>query len=763
MDISELHLREVDYVNFYSANEICRDPIVLTTDEQTRYLAVLGYKQSDHSNSTNAYIVVWDVTTKKTVVRIETNSNILNIFASPKSKGLFCLSQNRFSFLYPLKESEPTSTANFQKIRKMQREACELHEWTWDPSDPPMTSSEEICLNSTHGKQYTIDLLTVKKNDLNEKNMRRNDKNFSSVHHWTCLISHCGTMNDNVLDECAECHMPKPKKSGISVNGILQSSDDENLSIGPIPELVLKTATLGSGNVIHLIGQFVSDLNHSSIIIVNANNGEIIDKIIFNGYLSTTSVMTENFEVRGNRLLLRKFNLNRATQTDIFHVCASEIIFFDLETRCEIETLKALDLCKKPQSKCGHGKEKNEGKDLWIQGEKSCNYIAKFDVNSKRKQFLVYNQNLTLYQLMQYDTEGISSPQVLVIGSTYIYELTERTFDNVLLSNGVLFSAPIFESYPKMNKEYHQFREAAALALFAINLKDEARVSKCPIISVMEDREGLESALMNECSKNIFWDKKDKKDANFAGISKFTQRFLHLVDDYTLTVSIGNATYLHVDMSLSGVEVAEREATQLYKQRIVREKLERERIRHDAEIERIEKEKEAKRKLKDKERVEIIEKLKGKYVDKDGEEFALQGKIHTWKKSYGFVRAKGDAKDLGNIFVHITDVKNKKKGKYPNRNKWIQFYAKYDPKHSSLRAVDIILIDKPLTNDSSDTPGTSTQLNGNIDSVKLNGAQKTQGKALHRKEQPHASSKTRSHKFRNHYKNGANSSKTQPS
>jgi hypothetical protein len=118
---------------------------------------------------------------------------------------------------------------------------------------------------------------------------------------------------------------------------------------------------------------------------------------------------------------------------------------------------------------------------------------------------------------------------------------------------------------------------------------------------------------------------------------------------------------------------------------------------------------------------------------------------------------------LGNIFVHITDVKNKKKGKYPNRNKWIQFYAKYDPKHSSLRAVDIILIDKPLTNDSSDTPGTSTQLNGNIDSVKLNGAQKTQGKALHRKEQPHASSKTRSHKFRNHYKNGANSSKTQPS
>merc|ERR1712088_1044773 len=180
------------------------------------------------------------------------------------------------------------------------------------------------------------------------------------------------------------------------------------------------------------------------------------------------------------------------------------------------------------------------------------------------------------------------------------------------------------------------------------------------------------------------------------------------------TVSIGNASYLNIDFSLSGIEVAEREATQLYKRQIRKEMIEKERAIKDAEMQREAKEKEAKRKLKDKERIELVEKLRKKYVDKDGAEFSLQGKIHTWKKSYGFVRARGEAKDLGNIFVHITDVKNKKKGKYPNRNKWIQFYAKYDPKHSSLRAVDIILIDKPLTNDNSDTPGTSVQHNGNI-------------------------------------------------
>ena len=184
MDISELNIEKVEdfpdlseskapnpFGGFHTANEICRDPIVLTTDQQTRFLAVLGYKQSCHNNSSNAYIAVWDLTTKKTVVRIETSSNILNIFASPKSKGLFCLSKNRFSYLYPLKESEPTNTANFQKIRKMERETCELHEWTWDPSDPPMTSSEEIHLNASHTlhSMHIIDLLSVKQNDLNQK------------------------------------------------------------------------------------------------------------------------------------------------------------------------------------------------------------------------------------------------------------------------------------------------------------------------------------------------------------------------------------------------------------------------------------------------------------------------------------------------------------------------------------------------------------------------------------------------------------------
>ena len=767
MDISELNLTEVEYNdNFCSANEVCRDPIVLTTDEQTRYLAVLGYKQSDQNNATNAYIVVWDVTTKKSVVRIETNSNILNIFASPKSRDLFCLSKNRFSFLYPLKEYEPiplqgvgpTSTANFQKIRKLQREECELHEWVWDPSDPPMTSSEEICLNSSHGKQYTIDLLSVKKNDIDEK---QKQKEHIRQLTWTCHISNCGTLNANGLDECASCHMPRPKNRIMNNGSILETTNEELGSIGPIPDLILKTTVVENGTVVHLIGQFVSDINHSSIIIVDADSGAVIDKVIFNGFHSPTSVVTEKFEVSQNRLLLRKFNSNRVAQLDIFQANASEIIFFDLESRCEITSYKAVDLCCSPKNRCPHGKEP-VANGSWAQAEKACNYIAKFDVNPRRKQFLIYSQNLTLYQLMEYNDDENISPQVLVVGSTYLYELTERTFNNVLLSNGILFSAPIFESYPRMSKEYQSFRDSAALAVFAINLLQDQKTTKCPIISVMEDKNGLESALMNECSTRIFWDKKDKRDANFAGISKFTQRFLHLVDDYTLTVSIGNATYLHIDMCLSGKEVAEREATQLYKNQIMKEKSERERIKREAEIQRVEKEKEAKRKLKDKERVEVIDKLRKKYVDKeDSSEFVLQGKIHTWKKSYGFVRAKGEAKDLGNIFVHITDVKNKKKGKYPNRNKWIQFYAKYDPKQSSLRATDVILIDKPLVNDNSDIVSSSSKLNGKVENGKLSISSKAPGKASSRDDSVPTSSKRRFHKLKNKKKPDQNSDKKQ--
>ena len=763
MDISELNMRELEYnIDFYSANEVCRDPIVLTTDEQTRYLAVLGYKQSNISNATNAYIVVWDVTTKKSVVRIETDSNILNIFASPKSRDLFCLSKNRFSFLYPLKEFGPSeslpSTANFQRIRKLQRESCELHEWTWDPSDPPMTSSEEICLNANHGKQYTIDLLSVKKNDMDAKNQQRQKERSQT---WTCNISNCGTLNGSRLNECNECGMPKPKNS-LTPNGeVLESSEEGMTSIGAVPDLILKTTTIENGTVVHLIGQFVSDINHSSIIIVDAGSGNVIDMIIFNGFLSPTSVVTEKFEVSQNRLLLRKFNTNRVTQLDIFQANASEIIFFDLESRCEITSYKAVDLNSHPKNKCLQGKEPVQNEGWGPQAEKGCSYIAKFDVNPRRKQFLIYSQNLTFYQLMEYRNEEMDSPQVLIVGSTYLYELTERTFNNVLLSNGILFSAPIFEIYPKMNKEYHPFRDSAALAVFAINLHQDLKTTKCPIISVMEDKNGLESSLMNECSRSIFWDKKDKRDANFAGISKFTQRFIHLVDDYTLTVSIGNATYLHIDLSLSGKEVAEREATQLYNQQIIKEKFERERIKREAEIQRVEKEKEAKRKIKDKERVEEIDKLRKKYVDKDGSEFALEGKIHTWKKSYGFVRAKGEAKDLGNIFVHITDVKNKKKGNYPNRNKWIQFYAKYDPKQSSLRAADVILIDKPTINDNIEIASSSNKFNDRIENGKLSNSHKTPGKASKSGDPKPSSSKRRFHKFKSQKKPGPNNDKKQ--
>ena len=109
MDISELNIEKVEdfpdlseskaqnpFPGFHTANEICRDPIVLTTDQQTRFLAVLGYKQSCHNNSSNAYIAVWDLTTKKTVVRIETSSNILNILHLQSRRVFFAFQKTDF-------------------------------------------------------------------------------------------------------------------------------------------------------------------------------------------------------------------------------------------------------------------------------------------------------------------------------------------------------------------------------------------------------------------------------------------------------------------------------------------------------------------------------------------------------------------------------------------------------------------------------------------------------------------------------------------
>ena len=54
----------------------------------------------------------------------------------------------------------------------------------------------------------------------------------------------------------------------------------------------------------------------------------------------------------------------------------------------------------------------------------------------------------------------------------------------------------------------------------------------------------------------------------------------------------------------------------------------------------------------------------------------------------------GEAEPLGSMFVHISNVVNAGRGKYPGNGRWIEFSAVHDPGKTNFRAVEARLIDK---------------------------------------------------------------------
>ena len=238
--------------------------------------------------------------------------NNLNLLCINKAneKNFWASSKNRFAFINPIKpEGEITTTAKFQKMRKIQREVCELHQWTWDPSDPPgdsSFSSEEIHLDSSHGKQYIVDLLSSKKADLEEQTKKKlNERSWQTSSEWQCDNTTCAKMNPASRNNCVECDRVKPMNSNSSVetrNGFNSSWDrEEDYSIGPIPQLALKTTTMSDGQVVHLIGQYVDK--------VPSNNYVMGDQegISWQPKGSILEIMTQVYRILGKVIVLMKF------------------------------------------------------------------------------------------------------------------------------------------------------------------------------------------------------------------------------------------------------------------------------------------------------------------------------------------------------------------------------------------------------------------------------------------------------------------------
>jgi hypothetical protein len=116
--------------------------------------------------------------------------------------------------------------------------------------------------------------------------------------------------------------------------------------------------------------------------------------------------------------------------------------FYCLESNRSLDTFLYVDLAA------------NVGATLSSEVEHVDQVRAKFDCNPARKQFVIFSNNLSFYQLMEYSTEeGFDKPLIVNSGSTHIYDLSQPSaLEKAVLMNGNLFAAPVSE----VRVVYHQ-------------------------------------------------------------------------------------------------------------------------------------------------------------------------------------------------------------------------------------------------------------------------------------------------------------------
>jgi hypothetical protein len=236
-------------------------------------------------------------------------------------------------------------------------------------------------------------------------------------------------------------------------------------------------------------------------------------------------------------------------------------------------------------------------------------HVVKADLNPKTNQFLVFSKYFECFQLFQYDDKG-GDPEVVAGGSGKVLELDNYCFRDVCLVNGILCAIADYST-----KSLYPFSFQLYWQTLSVIMVDCTTGQVHPVKYFMEGRYGLN---LNETSPACFSDKR-------FGVF-FCKPNVMIIPEKQCTEWCFKITF-ECDSKIvneQNMKIAIQEA-------------------EDIEV------KERKERLQREERV-------AKFVDNDIE---LQGKIETWISSHGFIEAsKIEAKKLGKIFVHESDIVN---------------------------------------------------------------------------------------------------------
>ncbi len=306
-----------------------------------------------------------------------------------------------------------------------------------------------------------------------------------------------------------------------------------------------------------------------------------------------------------------------------------------------------------------------------------CVYEVKFDSDPDRKQFLIFAQNMTSYQLFEYDddedyTEG-EEPEVIASGSTLCYELNWRTLRAASLCSGVLVSGAQREVQLRTHSGDY-FTDDCDVDEFAVHAFDLYSCQVLPVACLLVNPfaapvDALERAAAAKGGAAAapygalaLSDRQFETNHSVALMNDHSRRWFltnckgahtHWADPRTLLVAMPHsylAVNIHAGEDPAG-GTAEADLGQLAPFAELRRREEEERRRKEAEAAR----KAALKVQREEDKRKRRQRALGKYVDQEVE---ATGKLVQWNNnSYGFLQPfEQDLRPLGNIFVHISDM-----------------------------------------------------------------------------------------------------------
>ena len=409
--------------------------------------------------------------------------------------------------------------------------------------------------------------------------------------------------------------------------------------------------------------------------------------------------------------LLHHFNNDPMRSAD------NKIWFYHLEEDKHIADYKMSDIYEMTSNQPSEGSISQANADEnSLQQAALCNYDAKFDF--AQHQFVIVKEFISSFVIYSYDPHSLNKPQLVHKGSMFCH-VNAKFF----LMNGLIFGTcqKEDETMPRLPDSLATSEDVESIEIICADL--HAKQSHT-MVTIGANASSNANMLLNETHRQIMYAPYDAF-LSWPGLQPLNEKIMVLQAE--------KSSYIKLDLGLSPRQIAHLEAEAMYSKQMVMEK----KLRAKHNLVKQKKEKKAKaaankakmvQEKKDKvaankakmvqEKKDRVAANKAKIVQKylNSSSLHVQGPIHNWKGSWGFMKAKGEAKALDSLFVHYSNMIDPPSKKSIRNGTWIQAKVSKDQNHDGYMAIDIKIIPKPTSSESrqSTQPSSSSSAAANV-------------------------------------------------